>query len=130
MIRRPPRSTLFPYTTLFRSDAARPTPPARRPHRRDAARQPAAGGPARVPGSTDVPPSSSQRRAGVARLRAARGFPLRTPHPSQSLLHGGVAADGGAAPHAGPRTSAAPAPEAAPAPAGGLRGRGRERVLV
>src|SRR3712207_9275253 len=25
MIRRPPRSTLFPYTTLFRSDAADPT---------------------------------------------------------------------------------------------------------
>src|SRR5438105_6011871 len=24
MIRRPPRSTLFPYTTLFRSDAQRP----------------------------------------------------------------------------------------------------------
>src|SRR5437667_6207104 len=24
MIRRPPRSTLFPYTTLFRSDARRP----------------------------------------------------------------------------------------------------------
>src|SRR3712207_7528854 len=24
MIRRPPRSTLFPYTTLFRSDAPRP----------------------------------------------------------------------------------------------------------
>src|SRR2546428_7213590 len=31
MIRRPPRSTLFPYTTLFRSRAA-PFPPAR--HRR------------------------------------------------------------------------------------------------
>src|SRR2546427_7925069 len=31
MIRRPPRSTLFPYTTLFRSDgAARPAPPQRR----------------------------------------------------------------------------------------------------
>src|SRR2546427_1345986 len=29
MIRRPPRSTLFPYTTLFRS--ARRRPPARRP---------------------------------------------------------------------------------------------------
>src|SRR5258708_9947699 len=28
MIRRPPRSTLFPYTTLFRSDQA-PTPPPR-----------------------------------------------------------------------------------------------------
>src|SRR5260370_22811388 len=27
MIRRPPRSTLFPYTTLFRSDAAGHKPP-------------------------------------------------------------------------------------------------------
>src|SRR5437867_9128443 len=27
MIRRPPRSTLFPYTTLFRSPAARPASP-------------------------------------------------------------------------------------------------------
>src|SRR3712207_8200600 len=26
MIRRPPRSTLFPYTTLFRSDPTEPTP--------------------------------------------------------------------------------------------------------
>src|SRR3712207_7021655 len=26
MIRRPPRSTLFPYTTLFRSDGRAPTP--------------------------------------------------------------------------------------------------------
>src|SRR5438874_13086568 len=26
MIRRPPRSTLFPYTTLFRSDRGRPLP--------------------------------------------------------------------------------------------------------
>src|SRR6266542_5167888 len=30
MIRRPPRSTLFPYTTLFRSRGCRPWPPA--PH--------------------------------------------------------------------------------------------------
>src|SRR2546422_6854221 len=29
MIRRPPRSTLFPYTTLFRSDIGRPTSSAR-----------------------------------------------------------------------------------------------------
>src|SRR3712207_9518077 len=28
MIRRPPRSTLFPYTTLFRSDVVRPRRPA------------------------------------------------------------------------------------------------------
>src|ERR1022692_5081385 len=38
MIRRPPRSTLFPYTTLFRSPASppRPRPPSHfrsRPHR-------------------------------------------------------------------------------------------------
>src|SRR2546422_7146227 len=32
MIRRPPRSTLFPYTTLFRSRSASPPPPSpRRP---------------------------------------------------------------------------------------------------
>src|SRR2546426_12141374 len=30
MIRRPPRSTLFPYTTLFRSDSGAPPPPPRR----------------------------------------------------------------------------------------------------
>src|SRR5690242_21111656 len=30
MLRRPPRSTLFPYTTLFRSPAAGPGGPARR----------------------------------------------------------------------------------------------------
>src|SRR5256885_17210190 len=33
MIRRPPRSTLFPYTTLFRSEAApTPQPPRPTPH--------------------------------------------------------------------------------------------------
>src|SRR3712207_7552332 len=36
MIRRPPRSTLFPYTTLFRSHPHPPTPPTRRrPDRRE-----------------------------------------------------------------------------------------------
>src|SRR2546422_5963566 len=30
MIRRPPRSTLFPYTTLFRSSGAAPPPPTAR----------------------------------------------------------------------------------------------------
>src|SRR3712207_7102887 len=32
MIRRPPRSTLFPYTTLFRSDAEDEQPPAAVPN--------------------------------------------------------------------------------------------------
>src|SRR3989442_11438730 len=39
MIRRPPRSTLFPYTTLFRSASSRPTrPSARAPRCRSWAR--------------------------------------------------------------------------------------------
>src|SRR3712207_7412882 len=33
MIRRPPRSTLFPYTTLFRSDRRRQGADRHRPHR-------------------------------------------------------------------------------------------------
>src|SRR3712207_9328469 len=33
MIRRPPRSTLFPYTTLFRSTSGRPAPARRDPRR-------------------------------------------------------------------------------------------------
>src|SRR3712207_8421445 len=38
MIRRPPRSTLFPYTTLFRSRAAAPAPTARKGRGSHAAR--------------------------------------------------------------------------------------------
>src|SRR5476651_2844655 len=34
MIRRPPRSTLFPYTTLFRSHPRQPLPPLPRPDAR------------------------------------------------------------------------------------------------
>src|SRR2546426_9258152 len=45
MIRRPPRSTLFPYTTLFRSRRFDRGGPGDRwhPHRRTGARLPAAG---------------------------------------------------------------------------------------
>src|SRR3712207_7140177 len=42
MIRRPPRSTLFPYTTLFLSLRARPVRPARPPLRRTRLLLPAA----------------------------------------------------------------------------------------
>src|SRR3712207_8213393 len=43
MIRRPPRSTLFPYTTLFRSRATSECAPdsGRRSHARDRSRRPA-----------------------------------------------------------------------------------------
>src|SRR5947207_8744742 len=47
MIRRPPRSTLFPYTTLFRSDAD----PGRRMQRRGPHRTPS-GPPCRPPGTS------------------------------------------------------------------------------
>src|SRR2546427_9503784 len=60
MIRRPPRSTLFPYTTLFRS------PPRAEPFRRPDAR----GKRARFPFAT----RSERRRA---RLSAQPGLPLR-----------------------------------------------------
>src|SRR5437660_3295260 len=54
MIRRPPRSTLFPYTTLFRSQRppARPLPPHRHP-------SPDRGGP--------NPPGVCARRRGPTR---------------------------------------------------------------
>src|SRR3712207_9464378 len=38
MIRRPPRSTLFPYTTLFRSDPKQAEQPGEEPDRRHAER--------------------------------------------------------------------------------------------
>src|SRR5437773_5948046 len=40
MMRRPPRSTLFPYTTLFRSRVLRTGRRRRRPHRRPGERRP------------------------------------------------------------------------------------------
>src|SRR3712207_8520041 len=57
MIRRPPRSTLFPYTTLFRSDAL--LPPARgagplRPAHRPAEPQPLPGVAERGDGGTEL----------------------------------------------------------------------------
>src|SRR3712207_8278499 len=61
MIRRPPRSTLFPYTTLFRSAApqSRTDPPCTAAHRgqtpcrgQAAADDPAAPAPPQPPGST------------------------------------------------------------------------------
>src|SRR5438034_7122701 len=57
IIRRPPRSTLFPYTTLFRSRSAR---------RPDAQRRPRADAEARHPGGAHVDPTDGppdQRRS-------------------------------------------------------------------
>src|SRR6266487_7170277 len=57
MIRRPPRSTLFPYTTLFRSPRAEPSPA--------------------VPGGADRPVAA---RSGAARVQALREEGRRAPH--------------------------------------------------
>src|SRR3712207_9144139 len=69
MIRRPPRSTLFPYTTLFRSPVLR-----RGGHRLGGGR----GGVRRVGG---VQPSAATREAGIVLLAAAAG-PLPSPQPA------------------------------------------------
>src|SRR2546429_5252394 len=58
MIRRPPRSTLFPYTTLFRSDFQRP------------AARPA---PQAVVSGADVPPRGAAGRPLPAVLAGGRG---------------------------------------------------------
>src|SRR5690349_23751228 len=57
MIRRPPRSTLFPYTTLFRSRPGRrrTAPPRRRPRARSCRR------PCRADGGREKPDRKSTR---------------------------------------------------------------------
>src|SRR5256885_6845629 len=60
MIRRPPRSTLFPYTTLFRSRAQQRVRPAR-PHPRRGPRQP-----------TSVPPAGCPHRRRSADRKSTR----------------------------------------------------------
>src|SRR3712207_7916440 len=62
MIRRPPRSTLFPYTTLFRSPAGRPT-----------LSPPPVGGPVLPPVAGQAAPrrEAGGARSGRGRLRRA-----------------------------------------------------------
>src|SRR2546425_12457567 len=55
MIRRPPRSTLFPYTTLFRSRRGRRHPPRRRP-----------GAPGGVPHDRRLPHRGSANHQGLS----------------------------------------------------------------
>src|SRR5687768_18219540 len=80
MLRRPPRSTLFPYTTLFRSRGTRSRPPF---HARG--RAPAGPPPDRE--------RAGPRRSGTARAaepsRSRRGSPRSEEHTSelQSRLH-------------------------------------------
>src|SRR2546422_7449803 len=65
MIRRPPRSTLFPYTTLFRSLAAMVAPPPHSggPARRLHAHDRAVAGTGPPPARPGRPVSAAQRRS-------------------------------------------------------------------
>src|SRR2546422_6278133 len=75
MIRRPPRSTLFPYTTLFRSHPARGRRPRRAPHGEGAVRTRGAHG------------GGGAERAARARPRAHPGRSEEHTSELQSRLH-------------------------------------------
>src|SRR2546430_13029940 len=79
MIRRPPRSTLFPYTTLFRSDRAR-RDTRERPHR--VARASADRG-RKTPHRCEAPARLSRRRRllrNAARRRDRKSTRLNSSH--------------------------------------------------
>src|SRR5215510_16385131 len=113
MIRRPPRSTLFPYTTLFRSHP-------------DQCRVGFGGGDLR-----DALDGTARRRAGGGRPRRvrwpthhqARALAQRPAPRLRQRLRGyrGTARAPGRSPRGDPRPTRTPAPHGARASAGGAR---------
>src|SRR3712207_8692517 len=84
MIRRPPRSTLFPYTTLFRSRPARGgPPPLLRPAAAVAARPDRAGERGLQPGLGGAPRRRDLPRSPGADLRGDRPPPRSEEHTSE-----------------------------------------------
>src|SRR5687768_18201152 len=86
MILSPPRSTLFPYTTLFRSAARQ----GHRPRIRPAPNAAAPAGHARTPRANRFHGADSRRARGGRRPRGTTAFPPRSEeHTSelQSRLH-------------------------------------------
>src|SRR5687768_18013750 len=76
MIRRPPRSTLFPYTTLFRSGRARRGGAGALRHARalrERAHRGAGGGGARAAADVDARAAGDERAAAGAPAAAVRG---------------------------------------------------------
>src|SRR2546429_3021928 len=69
MIRRPPRSTLFPYTTLFRSPLRRSASPE---PRRGSCRLPSEQRPARRSSERAALPAGSDRKS--TRLNSSHGY--------------------------------------------------------
>src|SRR3712207_499060 len=70
MIRRPPRSTLFPYTTLFRSQGRKPDRAGRRKDEGTAVKPPP------HPSAFRLSETASQTRAAVLTERRVRVVPL------------------------------------------------------
>src|SRR2546430_17152420 len=95
MIRRPPRSTLFPYTTLFRSAARDPAGWRRRSLPGPRRSRPATGrGRARARSSPAGPYASLARLAGKARaaiLGPTRLGPLAANRPLPAVADDGAA---------------------------------------
>src|SRR3712207_3614488 len=97
MIRRPPRSTLFPYTTLFRSERVRPAPRGGPAHHRSPARSPLGPAPLhrRRPNRQCDDRSPRSHRPTIARVPRAelvgyhrpipKSQPGLTPYPSNRL---------------------------------------------
>src|SRR5256885_5614188 len=99
MIRRPPRSTLFPYTTLFRSRAPRRRRPRRRARaprtgraarstRRSRARPPLGRAAVRAPARSEEHTSELQSPCNlVCRLLLEKKKKLRRPLEPLQMLH-------------------------------------------
>src|SRR3712207_8952222 len=83
MIRRPPRSTLFPYTTLFRSSSISP-PPANGRSGRRARRSPTGSSPA-ISRSSDGHPAPRRRPEPSFRRRLAPQPPPRSEEHTSEL---------------------------------------------
>src|SRR2546427_6938868 len=77
MIRRPPRSTLFPYTTLFRSHSARGAGPEPSRRGRSPGPQVPRGG---DDGARRTPPQHGRRRRGVRRAGDRKSTRLNSSH--------------------------------------------------
>src|SRR2546427_12654071 len=92
MIRRPPRSTLFPYTTLFRSDAAGPDRPASRAGSGSAIQTPPA--PAPRPFAPSLSAGPAERLGAKGRGAGAGGVWMALPEPARDAgLSGPAASD-------------------------------------
>src|SRR5258707_11423796 len=89
MIRRPPRSTLFPYTTLFRSTNASLPSPSQRPPRSRRSRCSGCGS-----RSEEHTSELQSRQYLVCRLLLEKKKTCISPLPSPSLCGGRLSAEG------------------------------------